>query len=105
MPRVTKIGILINPDNLATATQWREIEAAATAKGVKTVCSEVRTESDLPSAFKAFSSAGVEAVMVSRDTVFLSAAARVAELAIAAHLPTIAGQSEEVRAGELVIRA
>jgi putative ABC transport system substrate-binding protein len=102
MPRATRIGILINPANLATVTQWREIAAAATAKGVKAVRGDVRTANDLPSVFKALSDAGAEAVIVSPDTVFISAATRVAELAIAAHLPTIAGQSEEVRAGELV---
>jgi putative ABC transport system substrate-binding protein len=102
VPRTTRIGILINPTNLATVTQWHEIESAAAAKGVKTERGEVRTEDDLPPVFNAFSNAGVQAVMVTRDTVLLSAAARVAELAMIAHLPTIAGRSEEVHSGELV---
>jgi putative ABC transport system substrate-binding protein len=102
VPRAGRIGILINPANLATVTQWHEIEAAATAKGLTAENREVRTPDDLPSAFKALSSGGVEAVIVSRDTVLLGAAARVADLALAARLPTVAGQSEEVRAGQLV---
>jgi putative tryptophan/tyrosine transport system substrate-binding protein len=78
MPRATRIGILINPANLATETQWREIEAAATAKGIKAVRGEVRSENDLPSVFKALSDAGVEAVMVLTDT-FSSARRRASQ--------------------------
>jgi putative ABC transport system substrate-binding protein len=102
VPRATRIGFLINANNLSTATQWREIKDAATAKGLQAENRDIQSADDLPSAFKSFSSAGVEAVIVSRDTVLLSAASRVAELALAARLPTIAGQSEEVRAGELI---
>jgi len=102
VPHIARIGILINPENIATATQWREIEAAAKAKGLQVENREIRSVNDLPAAFDAFSKNGVRAVIVSRDTVLLGAASRVAELALAARLPTIAGQSEEVRAGELV---
>ena len=102
VPHVSRIGILINPANLSTPAQQGEIETIAKAKGLKIVQGEVRIASDLPRALKAFSDTGVDAVIVSRDTILLSAAARVAELALAARLPTIAGQSEEVRAGELI---
>jgi putative ABC transport system substrate-binding protein len=101
VPHARHIGFLINPKNVSTLTQWREIEAAATAKGLKTENRDIRSADDLAPAFNAMSSAGVDAVIVSRDTILLSAALRIAELALAARLPTIAGQSEEVRAGEL----
>lgn len=101
-PNAKRIGFLINPANLATVTEWQEIETAAKAKGLNATSQNIRTPDDLPAAFAVFSTAGVDAVLVSRDTVLLSSAARVAELALAARLPTIAGQSEEVRAGELV---
>jgi putative ABC transport system substrate-binding protein len=102
VPRAARIGILINPGNLANGPQQREIETAAAAKGLRVDAQEIRTPGDLPSAFKALSSGGAEAVIVSRDTVLLGAAVRVAELALAARLPTISGQSEEARAGQLV---
>jgi putative tryptophan/tyrosine transport system substrate-binding protein len=102
VPRAARIGILINPENLATTVQWHEIEAAAAAKALKAEKQDVRTADDLPLAFKTFSDAGVDAVIVLSDTILISAAERVADLALAAHLPTIARQSEEVRAGELV---
>jgi len=102
MPRATRIGFLLNPANPIMVAQWREIEAAAAAKGVKPVRGEVRSDSDLPSVFKSFSGSGIDVVIVSRDTVLLGAAPRVAELALAAHLPTIAAHREEVRAGDLI---
>jgi putative ABC transport system substrate-binding protein len=102
VPQVTRIGFLINPENIATPTEWREIEATAKAKGLQAENREIRSVDDLPAAFNAFAKNGVEAVIVSRDTVLLGAAPRVAELALSVHLPTIAGQSEEVHAGELV---
>jgi putative ABC transport system substrate-binding protein len=101
-PKAKRVGFLINPSNLATVTQWQEIEVAAEAKGLKALNQNIRTPDDLPGAFTALSTAGVDAIMVSRDTVLLGVAERVAELALAARLPTIAGQTEEVRAGELV---
>jgi hypothetical protein len=69
VPRATGIGFLINPENLATTTQWREIDVAAIVKGLEAENREIRTADDLPSAFESFSSAGVKAVIVSRDTV------------------------------------
>jgi putative ABC transport system substrate-binding protein len=101
LPRAQRIGFLINPKNVSTLTQWREIEAAAMAKGLKAEKQDIRSADDLAPAFNAMSSAGADAVIVSRDTILLSAAPRIAELALSARLPTIAGQSEEVRAGEL----
>ena len=71
-------------------------------KGVQAGIREVRNVDDLSAAFDAFAKDGVGAVIVSRDTVLLGAAHRVAELALAARLPTIAGQSEEVHAGQLI---
>jgi putative tryptophan/tyrosine transport system substrate-binding protein len=102
VPTARRIGFLVNPANLATVAQWQEIETAVKAKGLQVTRQNIRTSDDLSNAFKAFSTSGVDAVIVSRDTVLLTAAGRVAELALAARLPTIAGQSEEVRAGELV---
>jgi putative ABC transport system substrate-binding protein len=101
-PRVTRVGVLINPENIASTTQWREIETAAKTQGLQADKREVRAADDLPAAFDAFTKDGVGAVIVLRDTVLLSAAPRVAELALNARLPTVAGDSEEVHAGELV---
>ncbi len=102
VPRITRVGFLINPGNLATTVEWHEIEAAAKIKGLQTESSEIRSADDLAAAFSTFSKHGVGAVIVSLDTVLLGAAQRIAELAIDERLPTIAGQSEEVHAGELV---
>jgi putative ABC transport system substrate-binding protein len=102
VPRVTRIGFLNNPENISTMVQWREIETAAKGRGMQAKNREIRSVDDLPAAFNALAKDGVGAVIVSRDTVLLGAAPRIAELALAARLPTIAGQSEEVRAGELV---
>lgn len=101
VPRISRIGFLINPANISTTVQWREIEKAAKEKGLQLDNAEVRTADDLPGAFTTFAKNGVGAVIVSRDTVLLAAAARVAELALTARLPTIAGQKEEVQAGQL----
>ncbi len=102
VPGVTRIGVLVNPENIATTTEWHEIKAAAKAKGLEAENREINSANDLPAAFNVFATNKVGAVIVSRDTVLLSAAPRVADLALAARLPTIAGQTEEVHAGELV---
>jgi len=102
LPRVERIGFLINPENVATRAQLREIEVAAKAKGLAVDNREVRSADDFTAAFDAFAKDGVGAVLVLSDTVLISAAPRIAELALAARIPTIAAQSEEVHAGELV---
>jgi putative ABC transport system substrate-binding protein len=102
IPAATKLGVLFNPTNPADMAQRQEIEAAATAKGIKVVAAEVRIKSDLDPAFTSLTAAGVQVVIVVRDSLLLAERVPIAELAAAAHLPTVAGAAEMAEAGELI---
>ena len=94
--------MLFNPTNPADTAQRQEIEAAGAAKGIKVVAAEARTKGDLDPAFTSLTAAGVQVVIVVRDTLLLGERVRIAELAAAAHLPTVAGIAEHAKAGGLI---
>jgi putative ABC transport system substrate-binding protein len=102
IPAATKLGVLINPTNPADTAQWQEIEAAGAAKGIKVVAVEARTKGDLDPAFTSLTAAGVQVVIVVRDTLLVGERVHIAKLAAAAHLPTVAGAGEMAKAGGLI---
>jgi putative ABC transport system substrate-binding protein len=102
IPAATKLGVLFNPTNPVGTAQRQEIEAAGAAKGIKMVAAEARTKGDLDPAFTSLIAAAVQAVIVVRDTMLVGERVRVAELAAAAHLPTVSSIPEEVKAGGLI---
>ena len=102
IPAATKLGVLFNTTNPTNMAQRQEIEAAGAAKGIKVVAAEARTKGDLDPAFTSLITASVEAVIVVRDTMLLGERVRIAELAAAAHLPTVSSIDEEVKAGGLI---
>jgi ABC-type uncharacterized transport system substrate-binding protein len=102
IPTATKLGVLFNPTNPAGTAQRQEIEAAGAAKGIKVVAAKARTKGDLDPAFTSLTAAGVQVVIVVRDTLLLGERVHIAELAAAAHLPTVAGIAEHAKAGGLI---
>jgi putative ABC transport system substrate-binding protein len=102
IPTATKLGVLFNPTNPADMAQRQEIEAAGAAKGIKVVAAEARTKGDLDPAFTSLTAAGVQAVIVVRDTLLLGERVHIAALAAAAHLPMVAGVAEMAKAGGLI---
>ena len=102
IPAATKLGVLFNPTNPVATAQRQEIEAAGAAKGIKVVAAEARTKGDLDPAFTSLIAAAVQAVIVVRDTLLVGERVHVAELAAAAHLPTVSSIPEEVKAGGLI---
>lgn len=101
-PGTTIIGLLINSANATSQAQQRDIEAAGTAKGIKTVVVDVRSKVDLEPAFKSLTQAGAQAVIAIRDFLIVGERQQIAELAIAARLPTIFSVPQLVEAGGLI---
>ncbi len=102
IPGATRIGMLINPNNLVNAFQRKHAEATAPAMGVKLVPVEVRSLEDLDAAFSTFARERCEIVLVLLDAMFITERRRIAALAIAARMPTLAGERDMVEAGGLV---
>ena len=101
IPSVTKIGLVLNPDNVHSLIQRRELETAAATKDIKIVSIEARPQ-DVDSIFPTLSRDRVDAVIVARDAMFYGERGRIAASAMAVRLPTVYGFREHVDAGGLI---
>ena len=104
IPSVTKIGLVVNPANIHSLSQRRELESAVATKDIKikVVSIEARTPEDIDSIFPTLSRERVDAVIVLRDAMFYSERGRIATSAMAVRLPTVFGFREHVDAGGLI---
>jgi len=101
VPRLSKVAILWNPDNLASAVSFREGEVpAANALGVALVSVEVHGPADLDHALTGIASERPDALLV--HLVAIPFRARLLEFAVKNRLPTIAASSVWPQSGGLM---
>jgi len=110
LPRLSRVGVLwdassgVESRHEVSRMQREELEPVARAAGIKLQLIEVRGPYDFPAAFKAAKAKKAEAVMVLFSPVFYSAPwrARLAQAALAARMPTIFQDRDNVEAGGLI---
>jgi len=102
LPRLARIGAIINVENPLHVPQWRETQEAATKASLALVHFDYRNPDDLERAFAHFAHEKVEAVLVPPDVAFAAYRVRIAKLAANAGLPTIYFNRESVAVGGLV---
>ena len=102
VPGATRIGLVDDVDDPKAHPQRREIEAAGKELKIKIVLAEVRTASDIGSAYDALAAGGVEVVVVEQSTMLIVSRKQIAEAAAAKKLPTVYGYREHVEAGGLI---
>jgi putative ABC transport system substrate-binding protein len=102
LPKVARIGALMNLSNPSRAAEWREIEASARALGIESQVLDTSTVADLDRAFDTASSQHADALVVGSDTIMQTNQKRVVELAAAHRLPAIYTFRDFVEAGGLV---
>jgi putative ABC transport system substrate-binding protein len=102
VPRVSRVALLRNPANPASAPQLREAEAAARALGVQLQTLEARVPQDIDSAFAAMTRERAGALVVLTDSIFTNQRRQIAELAAKKRLPAVYGNTEHAEAGGLI---
>ena len=102
IPGASRIGMLVNMRNPSNASQRRDAEVTAPALGIGLVTVDVRSQGDIDAAFQKFTRERSEFLLVLSDLMFSTDRRRIAELAIAARLPSIYGLREHADAGGLV---
>jgi putative ABC transport system substrate-binding protein len=102
VPGVNKIGLLINPGNPSHPFLRPGLNVASKVLGVELVALEVRLPDDLHVAFQSFARGGVKIVLALTDAMFLNERKRMALLAMAARLPTMFANRENVEDGGLM---
>jgi putative ABC transport system substrate-binding protein len=95
LPKLTRVGILTNPDS-PTVPDLATARAAARQAGIELFQADARNADEIGVAFVKFSRERVEAVVVISDAVFALHRRRIAELAMKALLPTAFGHREYV---------
>jgi ABC-type uncharacterized transport system substrate-binding protein len=101
-PSARRIGMLVNMRNPSNVIQRRDAEAAAPALGLTLAVLDVPSPEDIDTAFLTLIRDGSEFTLVAADAIFVTGRQRLAELAVAARLPTIYGLREFAEAGGLV---
>jgi putative tryptophan/tyrosine transport system substrate-binding protein len=100
LPRLTRVAVLMNPDNPTTVSALRFMEERAQALNVKLRPIGVRRLDELETAV-ALAKEQAEALTIMDEGLFLSHTGRIAELAMRSRLPSI-GFREYVVAGGLI---
>jgi putative tryptophan/tyrosine transport system substrate-binding protein len=105
-PALTRLGVLMNPDQPTAAALLRETQAAAQALGVQVHVGEVRRPDEIERAFATLRKAGAEALFVLIDALVLERHLQaVIALALQSRLPAIYPWRMYVEAGGLMAYA
>jgi len=103
VPRISRVGVLWDADDLAAATGFKEYEAAAPALKIQLQSLEVRGPNpDLEGAFQAAATGRPSGLITVRNPLLLLYPKRIADLAIKNRLPSMYEGSDFVEAGGLV---
>src|SRR5262245_20217079 len=99
IPGARRIGFLSNPRGASMRLFAQSVDVAARARGMAVLTEEAATGGELASAFARFGTQKVQAVIVPVNGLFFSEGMQIARLALAARLPTVAGDRQYVEAG------
>jgi putative tryptophan/tyrosine transport system substrate-binding protein len=102
VPRVTAIGMLVNPGNPAADEQINVVQVASRALGLQIYVAKSRSESDFDPAFALLTQQQVGALLIGGDALFNSQGARLAAFTALHALPAIHFAREYVAAGGLM---
>jgi putative ABC transport system substrate-binding protein len=100
-PGMTRIGVLVNPDNPGSLASWKAMEAAAPGLRLKAAMVDSRKRDALPAAIEAAAHDGVDGLVVGIATLTAAEQARVIEITALHRLPTIYADRQAVDAGGL----
>jgi putative ABC transport system substrate-binding protein len=102
-PTATTIAVLVNPTNRNTETELRDLEAAATALGLRLHILRASTERDLDEVFATLSRLRAGVLVISgADTFLISRSEQIAALSVHHAVPTIFQFREFAAAGGLL---
>ena len=101
-PRVAKVGVLRAAGDANIKVAMYALERSAPSLGITLSAFDVHSPNDLADAFADIQRSHMEAVIVVAGALTYANGARIAELALQAHLPSCHGFREAVEAGGLV---
>lgn len=99
LPKLSRIGALVNPANVGNQVQWELLQAAAKNAAIELVRSDARTPGEIE---LGLARQGPQALIVLGDALFVQQRRQIAELVTKHRLPVIALSSEHAEAGSLM---
>jgi putative tryptophan/tyrosine transport system substrate-binding protein len=102
VPKLARVGVLLNPVNRGTNLYRNEIEAASSSLGVELYPLEASRPDELARALSRTKIGRVQALVALNDTMFFSQQVQIAKLASETRLPAMFPESEYVNAGGLM---
>ena len=102
IPKLSRIAVLWNPQNPASAQSWKESQLAARELGVQLYSMEVKGSDKIESAFKEAIKARSAALAVTQSPFINSYLTQIADLATKSRLPTISPRGDFVDGGGLM---
>ena len=102
VPKLSRVVVLVNPENPSNTMALRNVQAAARRTGVTILSFEARTPQEIENAFSQMPRQKAGALIVAREAFFNQQVRQIAELAAKNRLPTICGIREYVEAGGLM---
>ena len=101
-PKVTTLGILLNPSNSTAASQLRDMQEAAGTIGLQLKVFNAGTVPEIEAAFEAIARNGISALVVAVDPYFTSRRDKLVALAMRHSLPTMYHLREFPMSGGLI---
>jgi len=89
VPGAMRIGLLVNPTGANRDFVSEQVEAAARARGMTTLIEQPRSPEELAGTFDRLAKAQAQAVIIAPNGMFINQRSSIAQLALAAGLPTI----------------
>jgi len=102
VPGLSRVAVLMDAESPNRQVLLDEHEAAARALGVQLLLLEVRDPDEFEGAFQAATQRQAQALIMAPGALFFTQRARLAELALASRLPTMAGDTGYAEAGGLI---
>jgi putative ABC transport system substrate-binding protein len=102
VPHASMIALLVNPNNANADLQMRDVQEAATAKGVRLHILKARTESEIDAAFATLVQLHAQALLVGTDPFFFSRREQLVALAARQTIPAIYEFRDFAAAGGLI---
>jgi putative ABC transport system substrate-binding protein len=101
-PRVSRVGLLMNPDNLNAAVEQADLKEGADRLGLHVVVQNARNAAEIDAAFAELGRNKVEALVAATDPVMLDRRDQIAALAEQNALPGISFTRQLAMAGLLL---
>lgn len=102
VPKLSRVAVLVNPDNSAHPGVLKSVQAAAQKLGVQVLPVTARTPEDIERGFAMMKRERAEAVIVAADAFFVLQRRQIVELALKHRLASMATNREYAAAGGLM---